>query len=418
MSTTRSDFGLVSLDSKLYAMGGYNSKARDNSVETYDTQTNTWKSVSSMNILRNEFDSAVISNTIYVCGGGNDKYFKSCEYYSLNINKWHLTTPMNVERCGLGLVSHEGFLYAIGGRNGNGYLNSMEMFDTKTKRWIPKGNMEYQRVFFGSVSFTGKIYVCGGYSNTDEKTCETYDPKTNQWTPIASMKTIRSSFKLIAFDENLYALGGYSYTDNVYIDSVEVYDRYSNEWYYTTLLPKKMKSFRIFNSCEYYSPNIDKWQSTTAMNVERYGLGLVSINEGFLYAIGGRNINGFMNSMEMFDTKTKQWIPKTNMVYQRQNFGSLSFMGKIYVCGGRGGNNDETSCETYDPQTNQWQPIASMKTRRSYFKLIAFDDKLYALGGYSTIVNQYIDSVELYDHNSNQWSYTTSLPQKMRSFGV
>ncbi|XP_054160738.1 kelch-like protein 18 [Oppia nitens] len=246
MSTIRRDFGLVSLNSILYAMGGWNNGGVLNSVETYDTQTNRWKSVSSMNILRDYFDAAVISNTIYVCGGYNDNYFKSCEYYSQNIDKWYLTTPMSIERQSLGLVSlGEGFLYAIGGVNRNGYLNSMEMFDTKTKQWIPKASMIYKRGHYGSASFMDKIYVCGGYGNSDGKSCESYDPQTNQWTPIASMKNQRSHFKLIAFDDNLYALGGYADADGTRFNSVELYDHYTNQWYYTTSLPHIVTNYAI-----------------------------------------------------------------------------------------------------------------------------------------------------------------------------
>ncbi|XP_054160938.1 uncharacterized protein LOC128958993 [Oppia nitens] len=617
MSIIREDFGLVSMDSKLYAIGGYDSKSRVNSLEVYDTQTNTWKLVSSMNLLRNELDSAIVNNTIYVCGGlGDYKIFKSCEYYSPNIDKWQSTTAMNVERYGLGLVSiGDRFLYAIGGRNGNGYLNSMEMFDTKSKQWIPKENMIYQRQDFGSVSFMGKIYVCGGWGTSDGKSCETYDPQTNQWKPIASMKTQRANFKLIAIDENLYALGGYSSTDQVYTDSVEIYDHNSNQWSYTTLLPHKMRSFGIllliitcnaislntitntttttynisnltenlsekfiyicggndgskylaecyeynkhinvwqsiqsmstirsdfglvslnsklyamggynygeslnsvetydtqtntwksissmnilryefdsavvnntiyvcggrndkyFKSCEYYSLNINLWYLTTPMNVERCGLGLVS-HEGFLYAIGGYNGNDFMNSMEMFDTKTKQWIPKANMGYQRADFGSVSFMGKIYVCGGEG-NSDGKSCETYDPKTNQWtsivryyikliidwhikliacyyykdkyltenqlsekfiyicggfdlitpytskcykynnhldvwQSIQSMSTERMNFGLVSMDSKLYAIGG------ENIKTVETYDTLTNIWKSVSSMNIIRNDFG-
>ncbi|XP_054158233.1 kelch-like protein diablo [Oppia nitens] len=230
------DLSLISYDSKLYAIGGQNNIIGNlNTVETYDLQTNQWKTIAPMNIIRHYHDATIIQNTIYVCGGENGNYFKSCEYYSPNTDKWHFAKPMSQERCGLALVAYEGFIYAIGGQNGNDSYNSMERYNTKTQQWQPMGNLRYSRSFFGSAIFMGKIYVCGGLGNSDRKSCETYDSKTNQWTQIASMRLDRVYFKLIAFDDKLYALGGI--TNNTSTKTVEIYDYESNQWYYTTSLP-------------------------------------------------------------------------------------------------------------------------------------------------------------------------------------
>ncbi|XP_054161307.1 kelch-like protein 20 [Oppia nitens] len=147
---------------------------------------------------------------------------------------------MSQERHGLALVAHNGFIYAIGGYNGNS-LNTMERYDTKTQQWQPMANMQNTRHFFGSASFMDKIYVCGGYGNSDGKSCETYDTKTNQWTQIESMLLKRYGYKLIAFNDKLYALGGE--TKDGYTDKVEIYDYKSKQWYYTTSLPIKVGYF-------------------------------------------------------------------------------------------------------------------------------------------------------------------------------
>ncbi|XP_054161294.1 kelch-like protein diablo [Oppia nitens] len=245
MSTPRDDFSLVSIDSKLYAIGGSNNGKHFNSVETYDQQTNQWKSIASMNIIRHYHDAAVLDNTIYVCGGDNGSTdLKSCEYYYKAIDEWHFATAMSTIRRGLALVAHDGYLYAIWGKNGlfGEYVNTMERYDTVSQQWQPMGNMKYTRGYFGSASFLDKIYVCGGSGNSDWKSCETYDPLTNQWTPIASMQLDRNDFKLIAFDHKLYALGGQT-TDGQLTDTVEIYDYKSNQWSYTTSLPKKLQMF-------------------------------------------------------------------------------------------------------------------------------------------------------------------------------
>ncbi|XP_054159794.1 kelch-like protein 17 [Oppia nitens] len=242
MSTERVSYGLITYDSKLYAMGGYNIHGRLNSAETYDTQTNTWKSVASMIIIRDQFDAALMNNSIYACGGINVNVFKFCEYYSFN-DQWYEMVSMNTERRGLALVAHEGLLYAIGGYNDkNGYLNSVERYDTYSNKWTEIKPMLKTRYMFGSASFMGNIYVCGGEGINGSvvyESCETYNPKTNQWTPIASMITGRRYFKLIVFNDILYALGGQISATNI-TETVEVYDYNSNKWYYTQSLPDKL----------------------------------------------------------------------------------------------------------------------------------------------------------------------------------
>ncbi|XP_054158201.1 kelch-like protein 17 [Oppia nitens] len=255
MSTKRQVFSLISIDSKLYAIGGWDGNYL-NSVETYDTQTNQWKPIASMNQLRGYNDATVIDNTIYICGGRNNNISKSCEYYLPNTDEWSFTTPMIEERYGLALVSHDGLMYAIGGKSGNEIVDTMERLDTTTQQWQPMKHMRYPRYLFGSASFMGKIYVCGGVGYNDWKSCETYDPKTNKWTVIAPMLSTRYQFKLIAFNDKLYALGGYTNVIDGVIDTVETYDYKLNQWSYTTSLPLKMAGFGSRDLSRHTQPEI------------------------------------------------------------------------------------------------------------------------------------------------------------------
>ncbi|XP_054167782.1 kelch-like protein 5 [Oppia nitens] len=249
MSTVRANYGLVSYENQLYAIGGLIDTKTLNTVEKYNQQTNQWQSVASLKITSGFTGTAVLNDTIYVCGGFNDidNYLNVCEYYSANImDKWFTTTThMLTNRSALELVAHSsssstgdgGYLYAIGGANDTGAQNIMERYDPVAKQWQPMANMQSSRYYFGSASFLGKIYVCGGLGSSDAgKTCESYEPKTNQWTPIASMNHQRYQFKLIVFNDILYAMGGgYPATD-----TIEIYDQVVNEWYNLMHLPVKL----------------------------------------------------------------------------------------------------------------------------------------------------------------------------------
>lgn len=53
----------------------------------------------------------------------------SVERYEPRKNEWRLVAPMNKRRCGVGVAVLNDLLYAVGGHDGQSYLNSVE-------RWV------------------------------------------------------------------------------------------------------------------------------------------------------------------------------------------------------------------------------------------------------------------------------------------
>ncbi|XP_054165023.1 kelch-like protein 20 [Oppia nitens] len=234
MSTGRVWFAMVSLDSKLYAIGGLTDKSYDtNTVESYDPQTNQWKPMKPLSTTREGMGAAVLNDTIYVCGGydvNTAKRHNDCEYMTPNSSddsndsQWHFTTPMSMVREYYQLVAHGGYLYAIGGYIGNlTDTQTVERYNPLTRQWQPRANLNHKIRAFAAISYMDKIYVCG-------KTCETYDPIENKWTPIASLNERRLDLQLVNYHDQLYAIGG----QGIATDLFEVYNHTSNQWLYST----------------------------------------------------------------------------------------------------------------------------------------------------------------------------------------
>ena len=59
MYSARCYVSVVTLDGKLYAMGGFNGRERLNSVERFDPVENQWTMVASMNRARSDAGAAV-----------------------------------------------------------------------------------------------------------------------------------------------------------------------------------------------------------------------------------------------------------------------------------------------------------------------------------------------------------------------
>uniref|UniRef100_A0A8D0FSJ1 Uncharacterized protein n=1 Tax=Strix occidentalis caurina TaxID=311401 RepID=A0A8D0FSJ1_STROC len=78
-------------------------------------------------------------------------------------------------------------LYAVGGRDGSSCLKSKLSFryDPKTDMWTSVASMSISRDAVGVCLLGDKLYAVGGYDGqTYLNTVESYDPQTNEWTQV------------------------------------------------------------------------------------------------------------------------------------------------------------------------------------------------------------------------------------------
>ncbi|XP_053716047.1 kelch-like protein 33 [Synchiropus splendidus] len=91
--------------------------------------------------------------------------------------------------------------------------------------------------------------------------------------------------------------------------------------------------------------------------------------------------------------------------------GLASLRGSLYVIGGcyfYTKNDMMSSCFSFDPELNSWRKLASMQEVRSNFTVVVHGERLYAIGG-DREINTNIDSVEMYNPDSDSWSYVRPL---------
>uniref|UniRef100_H3CPQ3 Si:ch211-63p21.8 n=1 Tax=Tetraodon nigroviridis TaxID=99883 RepID=H3CPQ3_TETNG len=100
----------------------------------------------------------------------------------------------------------------------------------------------------------------------------------------------------------------------------------------------------------------------------------------------------------------------------RFRHGVAAAAGRLYVVGGcffYTKDDIMKSAYSYDPFQNCWKQLADM----SNFCAVAHGGGLYAIGGDKEI-NTNIDSVEMYNLETDSWSYVHSLPQALSGHGV
>ncbi|XP_066041717.1 kelch-like protein 5 isoform X3 [Chamaea fasciata] len=195
MSTHRHGLGVAVLEGPMYAVGGHDGWSYLNTVERWDPQARQWNFVASMSTPRSTVGVAILNGKLYAVGGRDgSSCLKSVECFDPHTNKWTLCAQMSKRRGGVGVTTWNGFLYAIGGHDApasnltSRLSDCVERYDPKTDVWTAVASMSISRDAVGVCLLGDKLYAVGGYDGqTYLNTVESYDPQTNEWTQVAPL---------------------------------------------------------------------------------------------------------------------------------------------------------------------------------------------------------------------------------------
>ncbi|XP_023214578.1 kelch-like protein 8 [Centruroides sculpturatus] len=230
MNTKRRHVACISIEGKIYAVGGCNDKEHLSSVEVFNPLTNKWNFIASMSTSRRGLGLSCLGGPIYAVGGLDDNsFYATVERYDISSDTWYTVTSMNEARGGVAVATLKGFLYAIGGNNGPNSLSSCEKYDPHLNKWIQISQMRQSRAGAGAAVLDGFLYVVGGFDNNIPlNSVERYDPETNTWTNLSSMTTCRGGVGVASLGGHIFAVGGHN--GSSYLDSVEMYDPLQDRW--------------------------------------------------------------------------------------------------------------------------------------------------------------------------------------------
>nr|XP_055061611.1 kelch-like protein 5 isoform X2 [Misgurnus anguillicaudatus] len=190
MSTHRHGLGVAVLEGPMYAVGGHDGWSYLSTVERWDPQARQWSFVASMATPRSTVGVAVLNSKLYAVGGRDgSSCLKSVECFDPHTNKWSSCAPMSKRRGGVGVATWNGFLYAIGGHDApasslaSRLSDCVERYDPKTDVWTAVAPMSLSRDAVGVCLLGDRLYAVGGYDGQVYlNTVEAYDPQTNEWT--------------------------------------------------------------------------------------------------------------------------------------------------------------------------------------------------------------------------------------------
>jgi N-acetylneuraminic acid mutarotase len=256
----------VSVNGKLYVIGGWgDGKARGANYE-YDPATDKWTKKQPMPRPAHHAALAAVNGKIYVFGGFvapaatavpvGAAWEPIAEAWEFNpaTDSWKPLAPLPGKRGSAIAAEVGGKIYVIGGATtmeGSKepfftpfgparVLGTNQVYDPATNKWESRNAMSVPRNHAFSGVVNGKIYVIGGrtghgfiLSATNTDVVEEYNPVSNTWSvPKERMPTARSGGASGTDGRRIYAAGGEVTTTELVgaFRAIEAYDPVTNSW--------------------------------------------------------------------------------------------------------------------------------------------------------------------------------------------
>ncbi|OWF51388.1 kelch-like protein 10 [Mizuhopecten yessoensis] len=232
--TPRAYHGTVTIDLKIYVIGGFDGVDCFNSVKCFDAVTKIWSEAGPMISKRCYVSTTVLRGCIYAIGGFDGHVrLNTAERYFPGRNQWMNIAPMNHQRSDASATTLHEKIYICGGFNGEECLNSTEYYDPYANQWTCFAPMRSRRSGLGVKAYGDQIYAVGGFNGISRmSTAERYNPFTDRWESILAMYSPRSNFGVEVIDDMLFVIGGFDGVSTT--QAVECFDKKSNEWFDTT----------------------------------------------------------------------------------------------------------------------------------------------------------------------------------------
>jgi N-acetylneuraminic acid mutarotase len=263
----------VTVNGKLYVIGGWgDGKARGVTYE-YDPTTDVWTKKSPMPHPAHHTALAAVNGKIYAFGGFiapantaipvGAAWEPIADAWEFNpaTDAWKPLAPLPGKRGSAIAAEVGGKIYVIGGATtmeGSKdpfftafgparVLGTNEVYDPATDKWESRNPMSVPRNHAFSGVVNGKIYVIGGrtghafiLSATNTDVVEEYNPASNMWSiPKERMPTARSGGASGTDGRRIYVAGGEVTTTELVaaFRAVEAYDPATNSWMTLPSLP-------------------------------------------------------------------------------------------------------------------------------------------------------------------------------------
>jgi kelch-like protein 10 len=290
----------------ILALGGWRSDASNGpttQIDALNLRSGTWNTMEpTMTFSRAYAGAGIMENKVYIIGGydgepGRNGYLDTNLCFDSEIQEWSMVQPMNQPRCYLSTATFGGYIYAIGGMDGQTRLNTVERYDPKTNIWTNMPPMTQARSDGCAVAYNGNVWVLGGFNGVDiHDSVEIFNPNIMEWTNGPSMLTPRSGVKAITHEGKIYVIGGFDGVTRLKtVECLDLTNGGRHQWQFVNDLLLQRSNFAVTkmlgkilvlggfegagvtDKTEIYDSITDTWSSYTPMKIKRSALLAVTL---------------------------------------------------------------------------------------------------------------------------------------------
>uniref|UniRef100_G1P284 Kelch-like protein 36 n=3 Tax=Myotis TaxID=9434 RepID=G1P284_MYOLU len=265
------------------------------------------------------------------------------------------------------------------------------------------------------------------------------DAKSEQWVKETPLPARRSHHCVAVLGGFIFIAGGSFSRDNggdAASNLLYRYDPRCKQWIKVASMNQRRVDFYLasiedmlvavggrnengaLSSVETYSPKTDSWSYVAGLPRFTYGHA-GTIYKDFVYISGGHDyqIGPYRKNLLCYDHRTDVWEERRPMTTARGWHSMCSLEDRIYSIGGSDDSVesmerfDVLGVEAYSPQCNQWTRVAPLLHANSESGVAVWEGRIYILGGYSWENTAFSKTVQVYDHEKDKWSKGTDLPK-------
>jgi hypothetical protein len=293
----------------------------------------------------------------------------------LSLGTWSKTTSFIIPRASHSSIVYNGYLYVIGGTDGNSRFNDVQFahinLDGSLGTWQNTTSLNTAAQQSSSIEYNGYIYVIGGCGPQTATNVVQYskintDGTLGTWQNATSLNQGRQVFGCAFYNGYIYVIQGFFYSAASPVTDVE---------------------FAKINS----DGSIGNWESTTTFGPARFGNSSATYN-GYIYNAGGTNWNGNYYSLGDVqyssintDGTLNSWISSTSLEQPMTGFCMVQYDGYLITNGGSltNGASNEVACTRInsDGSIGNWINLTSLNINRSGHTSIVYNSYLYVIGG-------------------------------------
>ncbi|XP_077548996.1 kelch-like protein 24 [Haemaphysalis longicornis] len=287
-------------------VGGHDGTWPVRNADCYVPSKRVWLSLAPVpHLVYKHGVTAIGQNSLFFVGGERKMEINTAAWtFNPALNSYCKAAPMICKRRHVSLAALNGFVYAVGGTDSEPSIPSVERYNTVSNQWGLVKAMDTELTTPAvAASLQGKLFVAGVTDLGDNETVgciQCFDPDSDSWKTLSlSLPPLPYSSPCV-FDGKLYLVGGWDLVKQESSPSVVCFDPKTSTWNIckpmeegrvspgVTVMANKMFVFggsqnaddktQAVDTMEVYDPGTDEWLGRTTMEVKRSWFGCTTLN--------------------------------------------------------------------------------------------------------------------------------------------